>query len=223
VTLWVILFLGCVLMTLVISRQMEWYQVAKGKSIIVVVALVCTGLIGSYIWYYVENNSFGGRSFYGAVYLSPLVFYIVAKKLKIQYGVCLDFVAPAGCVTLALVKIQCLIDRCCIGRVLYIDENHMYVRFPSQIVEMIAFFLIAAILLYMSSKEKYRGKIFPYFLTIYGVIRFVLDFQRETVPMDGLHLSAGSFWSLCSFVVGTICLLKMRKGNSGYNKHKNVK
>lgn len=197
-----VLLLGCVLMCTMISMQMKWYGISMWKSIIVSLTLVFTGLFGSRVWYFVENGNFGGRSFYGAVFFAPLVFLVIAKLFSIPYLYALDFCAPAGSLTLALVKIQCLRDKCCQGKILYIDENREYVRFPSQIVEMVAFFIICAILFFLSSRKKMRGKIFPCFLVLYGASRFILDFFRSIEAPYALGLSAGSFWSLISFLVG---------------------
>jgi len=209
--LFAVLLVGVLLMLIPISMQMKWYSVPSWKSIIISVILVLTGVVGSEIWYFVENFEFGGRSFYGAIVFSPIVFLPMSKVLHIPYSKIMDFVAPAGCMTLALVKLQCLRDGCCIGKILYLDENYMYVRFPSQIAEMIAFLIIAVVLLYMSSKVKFRGKIFPWFLVLYGGVRFFLDFMRDVESPYLLGLSAGSFWSLFSLIIGVIMLIIMRK------------
>lgn len=203
----IMLVLGTAIMGIIMAAQARCYGFPLWKSIPIAIALIFTGVFGSQLWFFVENGYFTGRSLYGAIVFSPLVFLPVSKLLKIEYAEILDFVAPGGCLTLALVKVQCLRDHCCEGMVLYIDENHMYVRFPSQIVEMATFLIISALLFYMSSKPKYRGKIFPWFLVIYGVARFCLDFLRETIPSYLFGLSAGSFWSLCSFVIGVAALV----------------
>lgn len=202
----VVLSIGTVLMCIPISVQMKWYGIQIWKSIIVSIALVLTGLVGSRFWYFVENGTFLGRSFYGAIFLAPVIYFPIAKILKVPYSQTLDFCAPAGCLTLALVKIQCLRDGCCDGIALYLDENHNYVKFPSQIVEMLAFLIIGCIVMTISAKEKNRGKVFPWFLTLYGALRFVLNFFRDGIKPYALGLSAGSFWSLISFVAGGLIL-----------------
>lgn len=209
-----LVLLACVaIMCFMMSMQAKWYGIKKRKTIPIAVALALTGVIGSEIWFFVENGDWGGRSLYGAIVFSPLVYIAVAKLLKIKYGDALDFVAPSGCFALGVIKLQCLKDNCCQGRELYQDENFIFVRFPSQIVEMAAFLIISAILFYMSSRSKCRGKIFPLFLVLYGSSRFVLDFFRETIPSYLFGLSAGSFWSLCSCIIGIIILIivKLKK------------
>ena len=202
-----LVLIACVvIMCFMMSMQAKWYRIDKRKTIPIAIALAMTGVIGSVIWFWIENGSWGGRSLYGAIVFSPLVFLAVSKILKIKYSYSLDFVAPSGCFALAVIKLQCLKDNCCVGKEMYQNEDFIYVRFPSQIVEMIAFLIIAAILFYMSSKPKFRGKIFPWFLVVYGAARFGLDFLRETIRSYLFGLSAGSFWSLCSFIIGIIVL-----------------
>ncbi len=206
----IVLIIGAVIMCVPIAVQMKWYGIVAWKSVVVSLALVVTGAIGSRVWYCVENGSFLGRSFYGAIFFAPIVFWPLSRILHISYGDVLDFCAPAGCLTLAMVKIQCFRDGCCDGIALFLDENHNYVLFPSQIVEMIVFLIIAGGLMALSSKKKYRKIIFPYFLLFYGGSRFVLDFLRDGTVPYALGLSAGSFWSLLAFVIGTVFLIIAR-------------
>lgn len=208
-----VLLAGFLLMCMTIAQQMKWYQIPIWKSSVISFTLVLDGLIGSHLWYFVENFSFGGRSFYGAIFLAPLIYWPVSRYLKVPYDYALDFCAPSGCLTLALVKIQCLRDNCCMGKFLYIDENHMFVFFPSQLVEMANFIILAVVLFFLSKKKSNHGKIFPIFLIFYGGTRFILDFFRgETTPYL-LGLTAGSFWSACAFVIGIIwlCIANTRK------------
>ena len=205
----IILIIGMILMCVFIAVQMGWYGIKRWKSIIVAASLVLVGIFGSQIWYFVENGNFGGRSFYGVIFLAPIVFFAVSKIMQTPYGHTMDLVAPSGCLVLALVKIQCLRDGCCNGYVMYIDENRFYVRFPSQLVEMVVFLIISAILFCMARKVKFRGKIFPWFLVLYGGSRFFLDFLRDTTPSYLFGLSAGSFWSMIAFGIGLIWLFAL--------------
>ena len=190
---------------------MKMRTIAYWKSGVISVVLVLTGIFGSELWYFVENFSFGGRSFFGVIFFAPLVFWPVAKFLQVSYQTVLDLIPSAGCVTLALVKIQCLRDHCCEGRILYMNENYIYVRFPSQIVELINFLALAVILFLMSCKSRYKNKIFPLFLCFYGITRFALNFFRAELTTYAIGLSAGHFWSVISLMTGLIWLLLLCK------------
>lgn len=214
--LFVILLAGTALMCLPMAWQLKKVGQPLWKAAILAVALVLTGYYGSELWFFVENGEFGGRSFYGAVLFSPVVFFAVGRLLKIPYADAMDTVAPAGCLTLALVKLQCLRDNCCIGKELYVDARYMVVRFPSQQVEMAAFGIIALILLAISASRKNRGTVFCWFMILYGAARFVLDFYRDIKAPFLFGLSAGSFWSACAFLLGigsliAVCLLRNKE------------
>lgn len=211
IELLVVLLAGTLFMCIPIAVQMKWYRIARWKSIVVSTVLVLTGVIGSEIWFFIENLSFGGRSLYGAVFFAPFVFLPVAKFLRIPYSDTMDFVAPAGCLTLALVKIQCLRDGCCQGMILYINEEYMYVRFPSQISELCAFLVISVALFLHSMNEKNRRTIFPKFLIFYGATRFVLNFFRGEEAIFAFGLPAGNVWSLLSVIIGAVWLTVQRR------------
>ena len=187
--LFFVLILGAVLVYGQITLQMKWYGVSLWKSLPVTIIVILTGLFGSQFWFFVENGFFEGRSLYGAVFLCPIAFYPVAKILKVSYGEIMDFIAPAGCFVLGLAKAQCMRDGCCEGKILYINEDRVYIRFPSQIVEFFVFIVIAIILVLLSRKLKLRKTIYPIAMIMYGNARFFLDFFRDTEASFLLGLS----------------------------------
>ena len=210
--LFLALLIGYLLMCITIGQQLKWYKISWKKAPAVSLAVILDGLIGSALWFYLENHTFGGRSLYGAIFFVPVFFWPISRYLKVPYTHGMDFAAPSACLTLSLVKIQCLRENCCQGKFLYIDEDHMYVFFPSQIVEMITFFILAFVLLFLSKKESNHGRIYPLGLVLYGGSRFILNFFRGELTPYMLGLSAGSFWSACAFIIGLIWLC-IARGN----------
>ncbi|MBQ5327639.1 MAG: prolipoprotein diacylglyceryl transferase [Oscillospiraceae bacterium] len=195
------LSIGTGAMLVLIAILMKCYKVVVWKSVPVSLLLTVAGTIGTYIWYFVETSYFSGRSYYGAVFLVPLMFVFVAKLMRIPYDDLMDFCAPAECIMLAIMKYQCLTEGCCAGKVLYILENGDPKIFPSQMVELINAFSIMAVLMLMCFSKKYRGKIYPWYMVIYGSTRFVLNYFRETEPLL-IGLPAGNLWSLVAIVIG---------------------
>jgi prolipoprotein diacylglyceryltransferase len=47
-------------------------------------------------------------------------------------------------------------------------------------------------------------------MVIYGIARFFLNFFRDVEASFLLGLSQGSFWSLCSLVIGVLALIVIR-------------
>ena len=57
----------------------------------------------------VEAGTWTGVSFYGAVLFAPLLMVLVGLLLRIRPADMLDLCAPAGCIALVFMKIQCQI------------------------------------------------------------------------------------------------------------------
>lgn len=193
-------------MLILILIMMRMYRVRMWKGLPVAVILTVTGTIGTYIWFLIECSFFGGRSYFGAVFLVPLAFVYIAKLLRIPYGHLMDFCAPAECVMLAIMKYQCLLDGCCGGKVLYSIALDGSVVFPSQMAELINAFILMIVLLVMGYFPKNRGKIYGWYLLLYGITRFVLNLLRETATPFLLGLPIGNVWSLLAIFIGFLWL-----------------
>ena len=181
------------------------YRMNLWKCIPVAVVLTIVGTIGTYLMYFVENASFEGSSYFGAVFFVPIVFIVFSKLIKIPYGDLLDLCAPAECIMLVLMKYQCLINGCCSGRMLYLTPEGVAVMFPSQLVELINAVVLMLVLMVMALSQKWRGKIYPWYLIIYGCTRFVLNWFRFTSPLL-MGLPAGNLWSLVAIFIGVLWL-----------------
>ena len=200
------LSIGTAAMLIPIMALALRYRIAFWKSVPIAVLMTITGTISTYIWFFIEASGFGGRSYYGAVFLIPVCFIPVAKLMKIQYGELMDLCAPAECVMLAIMKYQCLVDGCCGGIILRILEDGTEIQFPSQMVELGNALLITAALLILAFCGKWRGKVYPWYLIIYGVTRFVLNFYRKDNYPLLVGLPSGNVWSLLAIFVGILWL-----------------
>lgn len=202
----IVLLIGTCAMMIPIMILMKRYQVKTLKGIPVAFVLTITGTMGTYIWHFVESSWFGPRSFYGAVFLVPLAFLFVAKRIRIPYGDLMDFCAPAECVMLAIMKYQCFVDGCCAGKALRWIAADGSVVFPSQIVELVNALAIMVVLMGLAFSKKSRGKIYAWYLVIYGVTRFVLNLFRDNTSPLLMGLPAGNLWSLLALFVGILWL-----------------
>lgn len=181
------------------------YRIAVVKRFLIAVILAVAGTLGTMLLFRIENGGFGGTSFYGAVFFVPVFLFPVAYLLKMRFGELMDLCAPAECAMLVIMKIQCLLSDCCGG--VEIAWNGSRFVFPSQMAELLTAVVICIVLLRMSLKEKNRGSIFPAYMVIYGVTRFVLNIFRKTGIVPHLHMPYGNFWSLVSIAIGVIWLV----------------
>lgn len=203
----IILAVGTVLMAgpmLLVARKnrLPLWKVAP-----ISVLLTAVGTIGTYIWFWIESGGdWGGRSFYGAVFIVPLVFVAIAPLFRVSYGTLMDLCAPAECLMLAIMKIQCLLGGCCSGRLLYITEQSTGVYFPSALAEMINALLLCAVLVFLSVRKGHKKTLYPYYLILYGVSRFILNMLRaEWESFEGF-LPYGNIWSLVAIAIGFVWL-----------------
>lgn len=210
-----VLLIGTLGMMVPMFFQSRKYAIKLWKIVPIAFVLTITGTLGTYLWFLLENFEFGGRSFYGAVFFVPVAFILLAYIIRIPYGQLMDLCAPAECIMLSIMKIKCMIDGCCIGRPLFINEAGELVRFPSQAVELAVAYILAWALLMMSFREGFKGKVFAWYMILYGATRFVLNFFRdEWARYDGGIIPLGTVWSVVSIIVGVLWIII-------YNKHKN--
>lgn len=205
VTLLLFLSVGTVLMFFPIWRMNKAAKAPLWKSIVLSVALTVTGTVGTMLMFYVENGYFSGISFFGAVFFVPVVFPLVALALKIPYGQIMDRCAAGECVMLALMKVQCLLGGCCIGRVLGTTAGGEVIRFPSRLAEMAVAAVLFVILFTWFKKGKRPGLLYPWYMILYGIARFGLNFLRDLPAYT--FLPFGNIWSLVAIVLGLTWLL----------------
>ena len=206
----VALSVGTMAMLILILILMLRYKVKAWKSIPVAVILTVTGTLSTYVWFFVEASWWGGRSYYGAVFLVPVAFLIIAKIMSVPYKELMDFCAPAECVMLAIMKYQCFIDGCCGGMILNVAENGDITYFPSQIVELCNALLLMIVLMILAFQSKHRGKIYGWYLLLYGVSRFILNWFRESNEPLIMGLPDGNVWSLLAIFIGLLWLFDLR-------------
>ena len=184
------------------------------KLLISSVVLTGAGVLGAYLMFVLESGAWGGKSFYGAVFLPPLIMWLTALVLKIPVSHLMDLSAPAECVMLALLKVDCYLTGCCGGRVIgYSQMTGEAIVFPSQIAERVNAVVLMVILILLIRGGKKKGLAYPAYMILYGVTRFFLNLLRETTPFI-LGLAAGNFWSLISIAIGLVAwfiVSKMQK------------
>lgn len=197
----VFLTAGTVLMIAVMLFAGETYKIPVWKRIVLAVILTGAGVAGAKLMAFIESGSFSGRSFYGALFFAPVIMIPVAMLMKANVSETLDICAPAECVMLAFLKIDCTIEGCCRGMLLHTAEGGAEVRFPSQITECVNALILMLALLWILQRGKQKGAVYLWYMVLYGISRFILNSFRETEPFVWI-IPAGHFWSLVSIGIG---------------------
>lgn len=206
---YIFLLIGALFMFLCMWFASRFYEkIPVWKLLISAALLTAIGLLGAHIMALIESGNWNGRSFFGAVFLAPMLMFPVAMILRIPYTIMMDLCAPAECIMLALLKVKCNIDGCCAGK-LFLTNGELH-RFPSQKVECAMAIILMVVLLLLIRSKKQTGKIYPWYLILYGVTRFILNLFRETTPWIG-PLAAGNFWSIVAIIIGSVAMGMMYK------------
>lgn len=200
------LIIGTIAMAAVMLLPRRWQAgLPMWKTLLSAAVLTVLGVLGAKLMYVLENGGFGGISYYGAVFFPPLFMVLLALLLRMPPLTLLDLCAPAECVMLALLKVLCLKNGCCGGRLLFTAASGTEVYFPSQIIELLNALVLMVMLLWLIRKGTWQGRIYPIYMLLYGITRFILNLLRDTKPFL-LGIPAGNFWSLVAIVIALIWL-----------------
>ena len=163
----------------------------------------------------------GGMSFHGGLIGMILAIYIFAKQNNLSFFYLSDLVSIVAPIGLFLGRISNFINTELYGRVtdfpfafIYplIDNNP---RHPSQLYEAffegVVLFIILYLIFIKKSKNYSAGIISAYFLILYSIFRFLIEFLREPDLHLGLYLnyfSMGQILCIPIFFAGILILFR---------------
>ncbi len=156
----------------------------------------------------------GGMSFHGGLLGVIASGYIFSKRKHVNFWEMADItVIPLG-LALALGRIGNFINGELYGRVwngaLCIDYSHnpnlnympKLCRYPSQLVESLKNIVIFTVLWNIRNRKLPRGFLFWSFVTMYGFLRFFIEFIRQPDPQLGFFFGFFTMGQiLCSVMV----------------------
>ena len=163
----------------------------------------------------------GGMSFHGGLVGMILAIYIFAKQNNLSFFYLSDLVSIVAPIGLFLGRISNFINTELYGRItdfpfaiIYplIDNNP---RHPSQLYEAffegVVLFIILYLIFIKNSKKYSAGIISAYFLILYSIFRFLIEFLREPDLHLGLYLnyfSMGQILCIPIFFAGILILFR---------------
>lgn len=214
---WTVFFLGILLMFLMNLLRSRSYQLKLYVSIILTMLVVVVSFVGAKILYYIENPqqliqngiTFGGVSFFGSVYLVPIVMCFICKKIRMPYDKVMDFLSPSLMLMLAVLRVGCLLSGCCGGISGYFAGFYVE-KFPTQIVECIFDLMIMAGLFFYDKFWDNEGRLYYFIMVYYGIVRFMIEFVRDT-PKDWFYMSHGQWFAIAAVSIGGYMLYHMGK------------
>jgi len=192
------------------------YDLNSFQIIIFVISLPIVGFSGAKLLYILENyekvvaDGYIGMSFFGTVFIVPVVMPLIGKLIGVSVGKTLDVCIPGGIAVLGCMRVNCFISGCCSG--ILIHGFGTWFPLPVQLFESIAAFWILTRILQWEKSHKTGGHIYPGFLVFYGVLRFVLEWIRIT-EKTWFGMSHGQWFSIAAIVIGltTIFIMEWRE------------
>lgn len=210
------LAIGAIAMLALMLLRRSRYSLSMPQAVVYTLLLLITGIMGAKLLFFIESGfeSFSGMSFFGAVYLVLLVMPLIGFMFKLKPADSLDACAPCVAAIVGFQRFGCFCAGCCGG----IPIGSSAAIWPAQLMEGFGDMVILCLLLAAETRESGRGKLYPLFLISYGVMRFAIEFVRDT-PKDWLGLSHGQWFSIAGIsialllIIGDMVWKKQRKEN----------
>lgn len=138
----------------------------------------------------------GGLVFYGGLLggIAAVLIYVWLKKLN-PWTVA-DMAAPSLALGSAIGRIGCFLNGCCFGKptrlflgIVFPNLDNLP-RHPTQLYDAFYNLVIFGVLWAFRKKIKRQGTVFWFYLMLYGLFRFVVEFFRTSArPFLGMTLS----------------------------------
>ncbi len=172
----------------------------------------------------------GGLTYYGGLIGASAYAWVFLKREKFPFWKAADMAGFAIPLGLAWGRMGCFLAGCCFGRVcdshalwgatfpkwspawdLHVKEHRITDTavqalsvHPAQLYESVGSLLIAVVAyLVVVPRKRYDGQVFVFFITAYGVLRFLLEFMREDDRGGVLGVST-SQWISIALIVGVL-------------------
>ena len=155
-----------------------------------------------------------GLVFYGGLIGGLLGLVFVSRKTKKNIITYTDLMTPCFCLAHAGGRIGCLMAGCCYGMeytgpcAVVLDGVS---RLPTQPMEAAFLVILSGILMAIYLKKPRRGTVTGWYMVLYAVWRFGIEFFRADFRGNVGPLSTSQFISLFIFAFGVYLLIRSRK------------
>lgn len=182
-----------------VHRRRNLFDFTCWNCVFFTISLTVIGILGAMLLFFIESGSFGGVSFFGSVVLIPLLMPVVGKLFGLKLWQTMDICGPCVAIMIGCMRVNCFLSGCCGGWEIQVYD--ICFAWPTQIMDSIGDFAIASWLIKWEASSQKRGGLYPLFMVSYGIMRFILEFLRNT-PKDWLYLSHGQWFSAISIAAG---------------------
>lgn len=212
-----LLTVGTIGMFICMIYRRKKYSLSVLKCAVLTLILTAVGVLGAKLLFALENGflAWDGVSFFGSVFLIPCLMPLFGRLLRQKPGATTDLCAPCVAIMIACLRISCALSGCCGGWTMCLGG--LCFSWPTQMMDSIGDLLILIWLLKKEDNKEYVGTLYPLFMVFYSIMRFFLEFLRDT-PKDWLLLSHGQWFSLGALLTGLAWLYINRSRQSVCSK-----
>ncbi len=175
--------------------RIKWYAALILALIHTLVGVACVKIFAVLETF--DFSSFGGMSLFGAIFFLPLAYFVGAKLTKRRVSEVFDVFTPCVVFTLLCARVNCLFSGCCLGQ--RIPGSDM-LRWPTRELEIVFYIALLTWLILKERKGYVTGIFYPAYMFAYGLVRFVLEFFRESSSPIIFHLS--HIWAAVTLCLG---------------------
>lgn len=132
----------------------------------------------------IKLNS-GGLAFHGGLIGGFLAGYWFVTRQRLHPWKLADLAAPYIALGYAIVRIGCLLNGCCYGKLaaapwgFACSALDSQLRYPTQIYAMLGSLILFAVLWRLRQHRHFAGWLFLLYIGLYSVLRFIIEFFRE--------------------------------------------
>ena len=188
--------------------KMQWWAVLL-ISVLHTVYGVLTVMLFAFAESGFNPDSLGNMSIFGGVFLMPIAYFLGAKLFKRKPGEVFDIFLICMMFTLMCARINCIISGCCKGCLIFGSET---ARWPTRELEVVFYIVLLIIFGRRVKRNESRGELYPAYMFLYGIFRFITEFFRVSERSAGIfHLS--HLWALISFGLGVSLYYELKSKN----------
>lgn len=163
---------------------------------------------------------------YGYLFSAPIFLTITSYIISANPLQILDSITPVSCFVISILKLSCFFGGCCNTVETTFGMYNQYterIEFPIQLVELFIYLILFFIIVVLRRKKALKeGLLFPIFVIIYSIIRFILQFFKDAeniiFPFQISHLLSIS----AIIIFSVLLLIIIRYGDAipdKFNRH----
>ncbi len=173
--------LAVTLALLILIKQAPAKRLPANTAIDLLFILFVAGVVGARIFYVIQHledyrvhwvSVFwvqeGGLVWYGGFVFALLAGFFYCRRHHLAVLAWADLFAPLLSLAHGIGRIGCFLNGCCYGK-----DGH-----PVQLYESFGLLAITGVLFWIASKKTYHGEVTVWYLFLYSLLRFGVEFFR---------------------------------------------